>query len=597
MIGIKRSRSENDLYDHNNNKKQKSDLELSVASPKTKSCLENLPNETIYEIFDYLDSFHIYQSFFSLNTRFDRLILNPTGLLQVNIGTMSKSDFDLYYKHVINPNRRRINYLRLSNPFTSDLIFSPPLSICRFMQLKTLILEQFDSKYMKNVLQHLIQLPKLESLKISFVDLFPLLPAVLFQLIFQLSKLKSCQVTYRTKFDSISPPIYLPRATSTSIESLTINNRFSIESLFDLYRFVPQLRYLSINSLAGYPPFMGFQRESLLLKHLKTLSLKIDDVQFGTFAQLMKSFFSNIEILHLEANHSSYLHLDQWQDLILSSMPNLRIFDFYFNGILHRNEAVDQFMLNNNFDQSFWNGRGWVFVQTEKQQGNLRRIMFYSLNPYRRKDYDLYWEHGSIHPLDDHLSSVEHVHLRSDSGLKNAKKYFPNTTTLTIEHYFQPTRGSLATIVNEILPLKQLKKLVIENIGYPFDEILQLMKLTPNLQFLSVRRINYPFLLLNNMFQMMSLKTLEIHQECSYEYFQIMMMHFPQLNTLRIAMKRPDVPQTIRYVFTQPNHLFSLCFTRIPKVCLRDIKNLIRYEKLIINYTIKLLDHDLYLWW
>ncbi|CAF4356387.1 unnamed protein product, partial [Rotaria magnacalcarata] len=66
-----------------------------------------------------------------------------------------------YHNNVIKPKKYRINYMRLSNPFTVDLIFSPPHTICDYIQLETLIFDNIDTKYLVNILKHLSFSPKL----------------------------------------------------------------------------------------------------------------------------------------------------------------------------------------------------------------------------------------------------------------------------------------------------------------------------------------------------------------------------------------------------------------------------------------------------
>ena len=83
---------------------------------------------------------------------------------------MSKSNFERYYKNIILPNKHRINFLRLSNPFTVDIVFSPPRIISQFIQLETLILDNINEKYFNNISTDLIFLPKLHSLILNFAD-------------------------------------------------------------------------------------------------------------------------------------------------------------------------------------------------------------------------------------------------------------------------------------------------------------------------------------------------------------------------------------------------------------------------------------------
>jgi hypothetical protein len=143
---------------------------------------------------------------------------------------------------VIKLNKHRINYFRLPNPFTVDIIFSPTRIISDFFQLKTLILDNIDAKYLHNILKHFVYLSKFHLNLVNYIED----PNTLFQHIFRLPKLKSCKLIYQTKYDQ---QIYLNDFTVSPIECLEINNRFSIDSLCDIFRFLPQLRYLTIDCL------------------------------------------------------------------------------------------------------------------------------------------------------------------------------------------------------------------------------------------------------------------------------------------------------------------------------------------------------------
>ena len=60
---------------------------------QSRTVLEDLANEIIYEIFDYLDIYHVYQGFSNLNKRFRNLLEDSNLPIQINISTMTKSNF------------------------------------------------------------------------------------------------------------------------------------------------------------------------------------------------------------------------------------------------------------------------------------------------------------------------------------------------------------------------------------------------------------------------------------------------------------------------------------------------------------------------
>ncbi|CAF2518324.1 unnamed protein product [Rotaria sp. Silwood2] len=105
----------------------------------TRSILEHLANEMIYEIFEYLDDYDVYNGFCYLNKRFQHLVLYSIFPITINTPAVSKSNFQDYYRNIVIPNKHRINVLSLSNPFAVDIVLSSPPIISDFVRLETLI--------------------------------------------------------------------------------------------------------------------------------------------------------------------------------------------------------------------------------------------------------------------------------------------------------------------------------------------------------------------------------------------------------------------------------------------------------------------------
>ena len=83
--GIKRSSIYHSDY---NNKRLKLKPTKSV-----RSSLENLANETLIEVFEYLDINDVYFGFFDLNNRFSSLLIYLQIPFQIDLSKISKSEF------------------------------------------------------------------------------------------------------------------------------------------------------------------------------------------------------------------------------------------------------------------------------------------------------------------------------------------------------------------------------------------------------------------------------------------------------------------------------------------------------------------------
>ncbi len=325
----------------------------------------------------------IYHGFFDLDNRFTNLLINLQIPFQIDLSKISKSQFDLYNENIFQRNKHRIKILRLSNPFTIDEIFSPIRLICHLIKLEKLILDHIHSKYLHQILKHLIHLSQLHSLILSPIDSISN-PNVLLMEIFRLKQLKSCQLTYRMKTNETVLPIDFEQTEQCSIEYLVINGPFRYESFEKLFIYLPKLRHLSINFLLGlhhYPP-MDFS--PIELKDLKSISFNLHhSIHFDQFQKLIENFFHHIEVLRLSTfDDISYSHAEQWEKLISSFMPNLRIFDIQNS----YNHILDHFLYlctSGDFYSKFWSEKQWFFLHQYDSYENSSNGRFYSTNPYR----------------------------------------------------------------------------------------------------------------------------------------------------------------------------------------------------------------------
>ena len=382
MERIKQSQN-NVLVDLNDQKRFKLDSSSSIINQPVifPSLLEHLPNEIIYEVLSYLEITHAYDAFLTLNTRFENFFLHSNLPIQVNISTMSKSTFERYHQNVITPNRHRINYLRLSNPFTVDLLFSTPRVVRTFLQLEKLVLENVHSEYFRYIFTRAGALNKLHSLVLHLAQP-PEHSTELWTPILRLKQLKFCQLTYDIDRQE-NPSAFRSILNSDSpIEHLILHATFPCDLLDDLLSHLPKLRRLSINYLYEQGHFRS--HVSLTpLKHLNSVTLKLHRISFDRLEELLVRLFSRVEVLRLTTNDDErYLHVHRWERLITSSLPNLRRFDFQHHSDVG-NDSSSYHRLIEQFNSLFWTDRGWHFAHQNTSSEDLAERIFYSTNPYR----------------------------------------------------------------------------------------------------------------------------------------------------------------------------------------------------------------------
>jgi hypothetical protein len=347
------------------------------------SCLEDLSNELIYEIFEFLDDHHAFQAFYDLNTRFQNLFLNSNLPIKINISSISKSKFQHYLTHIITPCAYRIEFFRLSSPF-----IDPCLLMTNLTQLKTLILNNIESNFIEQMVNHLSSLPVLSSLIIESINCIKNVNNI-YHKIFRLPSLKYCQILLET----LRYPIPLPVATNefSSIENLVIDNEVSIDQLHSLLSYVPQLRRLSISNLRE-SKLNRIDKSSISLNDLTNVSLKLHDVNFNDFEILVTNCFRQVQVLTISIQYigfngdgTQYLNADRWERLISTYMLNLRIFDFQHSyRRLNSNDERQTFeILINKFNSTFWIEHQWFFDRHYHQITWSNAAVFYSRNPYR----------------------------------------------------------------------------------------------------------------------------------------------------------------------------------------------------------------------
>jgi hypothetical protein len=209
-------------------------------------------------------------------------------------------------------------------------------------------------------------------------------PNDLYLQIFRLPVLKYCKISLKEPFENHPLPIAIN--TTSSIEHLVINNNFYLNHLHALLSYVPHLRRLSINCLIGS---YNLETELCLTKlnDLRCIFLNIININFDQFELISRNLFNQLQILRISiSNDRTYLNANRWEQLILFSMRQLRIFDFQYTNFLEDDNDNNQSIYNsvlNQFSSLFWSERKWFFTYQFYFEENQNQVIFYSINPYR----------------------------------------------------------------------------------------------------------------------------------------------------------------------------------------------------------------------
>ncbi len=349
------------------------------------SCLEDLSNELIYDIFEFLDYFHVYEAFFNMNIRFRSLLTNSNLPISISLSSMSKSTFKRYNADIIEINIDRITTFRISDGVMYDVALSLISNILNFRRIETLVLDNIETQYLKNLLDQMSSLSSLSSLTISTADDVKDKSTIYHQ-IFQLSTLKYCKLSLEGRNTDWTLPINTGQY--SPIEHLIIKTRnyIYLRQLDNLLTYVPQLRRLAVSSLSE-----GSHQQTEISPHLPNqlthLSLNGQSLNFNQFEKRIMNIFPSIQVLYLTldcSGDSPYLDADRWKQLITSHLPSLRVFDIQFQMFVSNTDDPSSIETRmNQFTSPFWIERQWFFSHHFYPTRFGRRIMFYSTNPYR----------------------------------------------------------------------------------------------------------------------------------------------------------------------------------------------------------------------
>jgi hypothetical protein len=481
------------------------------------TCFEDLSNELLCEIFEYLNISEIDQTFSALNQRYANLIRHSNLPIKLNFSSILKSTYEKYYNDTVLSYRHRIHSIYLTNPFIFDR-----LSFSLFPRLQVLILENISEEKLQKIFH---ESPHLSILMIKLADVLRN-ANTLYEQILRLPILQYCKISVEKRF-SISPFQIFNQQFSV-IKQLVINHQCHLNDLVILSSSLPELHRLSCTNLIGLrSEYIDFQ--PMILNNLTHLSFKVENLSFDHLELFFINLTHQIHIFYFSTNYQvDYFNASRWENLISSKLPKLRLFNLQIKSE-ETTSTVIPYISINQFMSSFWLTRQWYF----RYDYQPTYAALYSIHPYRSIHYELNscsFEETSPCQISKIFSSVNHLIHRGDISTRTNLLSFPYITDLTIVDYSNRSMHSISTNFDRFISLTKLYKLSIDHRSICVTQLIDLLYFSPQIQILSVHSLSFSKVKLTSIEQTKTFQTIS------------------QQNQIRkITLKDCSSPQIIRF--------------------------------------------------
>ncbi|CAF1175372.1 unnamed protein product [Adineta steineri] len=529
------------------------------------TCLENLSNEILYEILEYLDAYDLYKSFSNLNNRLQNLIISSPILLRINLDSKSKSLLECRCQHVIIPNTHRILSLHLTDYWTDpslvDTFFNHCIINSTFHRLESIILNGIKTEKLFATLFYLNTLPRLFSLTVSIKvdDYYDF--GNIYSLIFSLPTLKYNQLSTCTDDLQINIPDVINKKFST-IEYLGVNYFCTLNQLNSLLHYTPHLRRLFCHRVIKSDEI--FKNElSMKVPHLKYICVEELLASFDEFEVFIKEISSQLQVLNIGIPwDKAYLDGSRWERLIKKYMPELK--KFYFNFVqdignnmkTNSSDSTDGFI--NRFNSPFWFERKWF-----RELHVYNKEMVFLIHPYRKEWINLH-EHVNT-------ATYSKQNSKEDNYISNQEKTDHRIIQFTIRDYkFTELNWRLIKKLKCAFKAIQFTHLDINNNSMSINMLLDILHLLPNIESLKLSSIpilqleslsiedNKNHLSVSAINKITKVKLGQVTEEQQIEFFINLCAHIKYLEVG--CMSNADVPLLMKFIVNQRTRIPNLCY-------------------------------------
>ncbi|CAF3032480.1 unnamed protein product [Rotaria sp. Silwood2] len=569
MIQVKRYLNNSDLSQEETKK-----LKTIYNERKVINSFENLSNELLYEIFDYLDACELYKAFSNLNSRFRSLLTSSFLRLKIDLSFRPESILQYRSNCIVAPNKHRIFSLILANFYLFNSTFIPFNIDSSFSRLESLVLHNMKANELELFLINLISLPRLFSLTIYYDDNLNMTSNI-YQIIFDLPMLNYFKLSF-SSIESFIPLSIASNKQLSSIKYLVIDHCCSLNELIAILSHTHQLCRLTCQQVNESNE--NIVKDTLhMIYSLTRISITKCYAEFDELEMFLTMISPQLEVLRINTfNDVTYLDADRWERIISQFLLHLDLFQFQYKELIDEDFKLTAYHeLINHFNSSFWIKRKWFFtisIETDSWDDNV--IIQGHFQEYKKNDdsiilnvTDLSSTTDNDEPFIDMISSILAI--------------LPITClNITLNEIF------IGTLIDLIKYLPNLDSLIISSLAM----------IQP--RYLSVEETRIFRLLSNNN----KITKVNLKQMNDLEQVQFLLDLCPRMEYFEVDCTNDLLPEKfLRFIlmknFKYIVNLSLLCLkvSRTNIDIMKKFKNIIEFEQLCQKYTLKQIDSRIYL--
>lgn len=166
---------------------------------------------------------------------------------------------------------------------------------------------------------------------------------------------------------------------------------------------------------------------------------------------------------------------------------------------------------------------------------------------------------------------IEHIEIDSEYAILNCNYYFLYVTQLVFSDSFYTNRADLSDVLDNIMPLQQIKSLTIDNNRFSAEQFLRLLSAMPNIRTLHSNCGNFSDVELkqSELFQLVSktnqISNLYIRDTYDLETFKFLINLCSQTRYLMLDIHTNPIVEMLRFISSNKQ-------TCLSKLCLLHLK-------------------------